>query len=151
MGRMKEKIALSFSLFLVVLFLSSCFFSDKERALKVYKDSKNFIEVECSISQVSEDGEGNIILLLENIECLTPDKNPYKSYYCIIVPKNKDILNENDFIYSDENKSYRIIFCPCIMWDGGLCHILSISDEETVYLDYDSGIKNVLDWIKNDM
>lgn len=115
MGRMKEKIALSFSLFLAVLLLSSCFFSDKERALKVYKDSKNFIEVECSISQVSEDGEGNIILLLENIECLTPDKNPYKSYYCIIVPKNKDILNENDFIYSDENKSYRITFCPCIM------------------------------------
>lgn len=146
---MKKNILFLLSFVFAIIFLSSCLLTDKERAIKVYSNSNNFVEVECNISGASENDEGDVILLLNNIVCLTPDKNPYNSYYCIIILKNKEILNNNKFAYNDENKLYKVTFCPCIMWDGGLCHILSISDEETVYLDYESGKNNVLDWLES--
>ena len=69
-----------------------------------------------------------------------------------IVPKNRYILEENDFFdVHTPDLIVTLIVNPGIHWDSDSHPVFGISVGDVVYLDYETGRANYLDWILNDM
>lgn len=62
-----------------------------------------------------------------------------------------EVLEENGFFDVMEEKEFEVITSFYIWWDGWNFPIVGIRSEETIYLDYETGKENLLNWIQNDL
>lgn len=80
-----------------------------------------------------------------------------------IVPQNQEILIANSFydLFSELNvdgftecvldSTIEIISVPRIWWDGWSYPIVQVKVDNEVYLDFNTGKSNFLNWIQNDL
>lgn len=159
--------------------LSGCFLavSDRQRAkiYSYYSKDDNYVEVYGKIIR-NEIGRDNRILWgivfdeefmarHEDICKRFANNNPYGTS-AKIDKASQEILINNCFYdllidYDNENAYYEnaplieeqvtVITCPKVWWDGWDPPIVAVKVEDKVYLDFETGKVNYLNWIQNDL
>ena len=160
--------------------LSGCFLlsiSDKERAeiFSYYSNDDNYLEVTGILinNYLGRDGNTGWFIMFdeefvsqnEKICKRFPINNPCGAGGKI-VSNSQNILIDNGFydllidpdysnIYPETKplieEQITIITCPKIWWDGWDPPIVAVKVGDTVYLDFETGKANFLDWIQNDL
>lgn len=75
-------------------------------------------------------------------------KSPWKQHYVICEPTYKALKETDFFDVVGEDTVITIITHPYIAWDGWTPPIVGVTVGDKVYLDFETGKQNWLDWLK---
>lgn len=159
--------------------LPGCFLavSDRERAkiYSYYSNDNNYVEVYGKLTtyELGRDDrirwciifDDDFVSQHEDICKRFASHNPYGTA-AKIDKASQEILNINRFYdllidYDNENTYYKdapliegrvtVVTCSKIWWDGWDPPIVAVKVEDKVYLDFETGKANYLNWIQNDL
>ena len=176
MKRRKIFVVLSLCIVSLVCF-SGCLFAvkpwERKKLYKYYSNDENYIAIQGNIRSCKYYEDGRVSFTIEfNQECLENLGEEVKRFMFLndepvaafkTAAKNQQILLENNFYELFEelnptqggvfilNYTVELITSPKIWWDGWSPVFVGVKVGEQIYLDYETGKTNLLDWIQNDL
>lgn len=138
-----NKILLSLILIFCTLFATSCANSSNQK-IKYYSNSENYVEVTGTINYVLFDDENEILYLGFSDLSEKFDDDCFK-----IVENNYSIILSGAEERIQVGKTATFVTAPKYFGDGYVMPIVALSIDDCRLLEYEIGIKNFLDWLKN--
>lgn len=148
--------------FLVVLYGHVIYFtfhtapSVRKKMINHYSNDKNYVEVQARITETPKPYyKGNKWVFI-SVEFIGEVDKHFKNNSArgFEMPlSDYDIMVSNGVDFEDREAVYKFLASPMIWWDGGQPFAIAVfsADGKTTYLDYETGKKNLLYYIKNDM
>ncbi|MDE7107392.1 MAG: hypothetical protein K2O39_03630 [Clostridiales bacterium] len=125
----------------------------RKKMINHYSNYNSYVEVYVRIPETPKKGSElvhiGVEFIGENADRFT--KNGFGGF--CMPASNYDVMVSNGFNFEDTETVYKFLASPAIWWDGGQPFAVAVfsEDDSTVYLDYETGKKNLLYYIKNDM
>ena len=139
-----KRYAMFILLVAITLLLCSCFnLTASEQAY--YKNKDNYVKVSGIIKSLDYNDEKTALYISFTDLDTSLDDNCFK-----IIGDNFTIVEENgfeDLVKVGDRVSF--ITAPKYFGDGYVMPIVSITFEDTCFLDFETGYKNFIDWLYN--
>ena len=128
---------------------------ERKKLYNYYSEDANYVVIKGKITE-SEIVKGEIFLSIEmDVEAYGEIyenwmiDSYFNSPYFRIDEQSEIVAEGNGFLgVIEENKVFEFTTSFRMWWNGWRFPIVGISSEETVYLDYDTGKANFLEWIQ---
>ena len=150
-----KKAIISFISICLICFLSSCGSYERREAYKFYSDRDGYYTVNCTLSyrelgQNTTPGYSSYVIQIDDITAYNDGKlPPLGGYSCGIPLKSANEAVENGFEFKQDDRIYQITFSIRMFGDGWPCYVVGISCDDTVYLNIDNGIENLLEQFRD--
>lgn len=154
---MRKKSLLSILLCFLLFFTSSCSSIERESIYNIFKDDNAYTTIICKLSfkhfeEPISRGESSVRIYIRDISKYDNAMvDPTRAYNCEITKTNEKVATDNGFQFENDDREYCVVFSPRIVADGWTPVVIAISCGDEVYLDYETGKANYLEWIKSDM
>lgn len=127
--------------------------SVRKKMVNYYSNDNSYVEVHARITETPKKGSNYVYIKVEFVGQIDKGFISNRARGFDMPVSDYDIMVSNGFDFEDREAVYKVLASPAIWWDGGQPFAVAVfsEDGQTVYLDYETGKKNLLYYIKNDM